>query len=214
MAPGILAASEAPTSTTSHVVVPKHVFPDNGDSAEYARSLDAADPLRAFRSKFHIPTKSSLKATSLAAEPNGDAVSNQEEGIYFCGNSLGLQPRATSRFLQAQLETWSRINVYGHFREMQESPLPAPWQSLAEAAAEQSSRIVGALKEEVAIANTLSVNLHLLMATFYCPTPKRNKILLEWKAFPSDHVSCVDFPIPSIKWSGVEVCYVCVRTRS
>lgn len=212
MAPGILAAASEPqmsTSPLSHVVVPKHVFPEHGDSVEYARSLDASDPLRSFRSKFHIPSKSSLKATSLSqkADSNGDAASEQQEqGIYFCGNSLGLQPKCTSRYLQAQLETWSSINVYGHFREMENSPLAAPWQSLAEAAAEQSSRIVGALKEEVAIENTLSVNLHLLMASFYRPTPKRNKILLEWKAFPSDHVS-VDFQVPRNKWKWSCVVY-------
>ncbi|KEF52652.1 kynureninase [Exophiala aquamarina CBS 119918] len=208
MAPGILAASEAQTSPSSpRGVVPKHVFPENSDSAEYARSLDASDPLRSFRSKFHIPSKVALKATSLSqqTDDHGNAAATaaaeqqqREEGIYFCGNSLGLQPRATSRYLQAQLETWSSINVYGHFREMDNSPLPAPWQSLAEAAAEQSSRIVGALKEEVAIANTLSVNLHLLMASFYRPTPKRNKILLEWKAFPSDHYAIES----QISWHG------------
>lgn len=184
MAPGILEASEPQTSR----VVPKHVFPENSDSAEYARSLDASDPLREFRHKFLIPSKTSLKTTSLSkpdhkTPTNGD----DEEGIYFCGNSLGLQPKCMSQYIQAQLDTWSSINVYGHFRELENSPLK-PWQSLAEAAAEKSSRIVGALKEEVAIENTLSVNLHLLMASFYRPTPKRNKILLEWKAFPSDHV--------------------------
>jgi kynureninase len=78
--------------------------------------------------------------------------------------------------------------VAGHFTELEESPLK-PWQSMADFAAEQSCRLVGALPGEVAIANTLTVNLHLLMASFYRPTGKRNKILLEWKAFPSDHVS-------------------------
>lgn len=183
MAPGILAASEPQTSR----VVPKHVFPETGDSAEYARSLDASDPLREFRNKFLIPSKTSLKATSLSKPDHKTPANEDEEGIYFCGNSLGLQPKCMSQYIQAQLDTWSSINVYGHFRELENSPLK-PWQSLAEAAAEKCSRIVGALKEEVAIENTLSVNLHLLMASFYRPTPKRNKILLEWKAFPSDHV--------------------------
>lgn len=181
MAPGILATSEVQTSN----VVPKHAFPDNGDSAEYARSLDASDPLREFRNKYIIPSKASLKSTSLPKPAPRD---DDEEGIYFCGNSLGLQPKCMSKYIQAQLDTWSSVNVHGHFREMENSPL-TPWQSLAEFAAEKSSRIVGALKEEVAIENTLSVNLHLLMASFYRPTPKKNKILLEWKAFPSDHVS-------------------------
>lgn len=181
MAPGILAAPEAHASN----VVPKHAFPENGGRAEYAKSLDASDPLREFRNKYIIPSKTSLKATSLSKPEPAD---DNEQGIYFCGNSLGLQPKCMSQYIQAQLNTWSSINVYGHFRELENSPL-TPWQSLAEFAAEKSSRIVGALKEEVAIENTLSVNLHLLMASFYRPTPKRNKILLEWKAFPSDHVS-------------------------
>ena len=93
-----------------------------------------------------------------------------------------------SRYIQAQLDTWASVAVGGHFTELEESPL-RPWQSMAEFAAEQSCRLVGALPSEVAIENTLSVNLHLLMASFYRPTPTRNKILLEWKAFPSDHVS-------------------------
>jgi kynureninase len=114
-------------------------------------------------------------------------VSQDEQGIYFCGNSLGLQPKCTKEYIQAQLDTWSSINVYGHFRELENSPL-RPWQSLADSVAGQSAAIVGAKKGEVAIANTLSVNLHLLMASFYRPTSTRNKILLEWKAFPSDHV--------------------------
>lgn len=110
-----------------------------------------------------------------------------EPAIYFCGNSLGLQPRCTADYIQAQLSTWSKINVYGHFTQLDNSPLRA-WQSLSEFAAEISAPIVGALPSEVAIANTLSVNLHLLMASFYRPTATKNKILLEWKAFPSDHV--------------------------
>lgn len=115
-------------------------------------------------------------------------VEHDEDGIYFCGNSLGLQPKAIAKYVQAQLDTWASIAVGGHFTQLEESPLK-PWQSLADFAAEQSSRLVGALPSEVAIANTLTVNLHLLMASFYRPTPKRNKVLLEWKAFPSDHVS-------------------------
>ena len=183
MAPGILAAPDRQAEVTTPVVT-KHAFPDHANTADYARSLDSTDPLRDFRNKFLIPSKKSLKTTSLSKPKQND---DNDPGTYLCGNSLGLQPKCMSQFIQAQLDTWSSINVYGHFRELENSPLK-PWQSLAEIAAEKCSRIVGALPEEVAIENTLSVNLHLLMASFYRPTASRNKILLEWKAFPSDHV--------------------------
>jgi kynureninase len=99
-----------------------------------------------------------------------------------------LQPKCTARYIQAQLDTWASIAVAGHFTQLEDSPLK-PWQSMADYAAEQSCRLVGALAEEVTVQNTLTVNLHLLMASFYRPTPAKKKILLEWKAFPSDHVS-------------------------
>ena len=93
-----------------------------------------------------------------------------------------------SQYIRAHLDTWASIAVAGHFTALENSPLK-PWQSMADFAAEQSCHLVGALPGEVAVENTLSVNLHLLMASFYRPTPEKNKILLEWKAFPSDHVS-------------------------
>lgn len=112
---------------------------------------------------------------------------SQEQSIYFCGNSLGLQPKATREYLDAQLNTWASIGVNGHFTNLEKSPL-TQWQSLAEHAAEMSAPLVGAKPEEVAIMGSLTMNLHLLMASFYKPTEKRHKIILEWKAFPSDHV--------------------------
>lgn len=111
---------------------------------------------------------------------------SQEPSIYFCGNSLGLQPKATREFLLTHLDTWSSIGVHGHFRTLENSPLTA-WQRLAEHAAEQAAPIVGALPSEVAIMNTLTINLHLLMCSFYKPTQQRHKIIIDWKAFPSDH---------------------------
>lgn len=92
-----------------------------------------------------------------------------------------------SRFLEAHLDTWSSIGVCGHFRDLEDSPLK-PWQLLSEQAASQMSRLVGASPEEVAAMGTLTVNLHLLLASFYTPSQSRRKILLDWKAFPSDHV--------------------------
>ena len=192
MAPGIIidAPATAP-STKSSALTPNHVFPDNADSEAYATSLDATDSLRHFRDKFIIPTKDSLKSKSLESAnlSDGDiSPSKSEDAIYFCGNSLGLQPKCTSQYIQAQLNTWASIGVAGHFTQLENSPL-RPWQDMADLAAEQSCHIVGAQQGEVAVANTLTVNLHLLMASFYRPNAKRNKILLEWKAFPSDHVS-------------------------
>jgi kynureninase len=112
----------------------------------------------------------------------------QEQCTYFCGNSLGLQPKAVSSYLASHLDTWASIGVNGHFTDLEESPL-VQWQSMAEHASRLSAPIVGASAEEVAIMGSLTMNLHLLMASFYKPTPEKYKIILEWKAFPSDHVS-------------------------
>lgn len=89
--------------------------------------------------------------------------------------------------MEAQLDTWSSIGVCGHFTDVEDSPLK-PWQLLSEQASESMCKIVGAAPEEVAAMATLTVNLHLLLASFYKPTEKRQKIIMDWKAFPSDHV--------------------------
>lgn len=99
---------------------------------------------------------------------------------------MGLQPRAVTEYIQTHLDTWSTIGVHGHFRRLEDSPL-SQWQLLAEHAAAQCAPIVGARAEEVAIMGNLTMNLHLLMASFYLPTATKNKIILDWKAFPSDH---------------------------
>lgn len=158
-------------------------FPDNANTLEYAQSQDTKDSLRHLRSEYIIPSKANLKSKKLAKPGLSD-----DEGIYFCGNSLGLQPKAMSRYIEAQLDTWSSIGVQGHFTDVEDSPL-SPWQDMAKSAAKSMARLVGALPEEVAAMNTLTINLHLLMASFYRPSGRRTKILLEWKAFPSDHVS-------------------------
>jgi kynureninase len=118
--------------------------------------------------------------------PNPLPEQSEEPCIYFCGNSLGLQPRAVPKYVQTHLDTWSTIGVHGHFRRLEDSPL-SQWQLLAEHAAAQCAPIVGANASEVAIMGTLTMNLHLLMASFYLPTATKNKIILDWKAFPSDH---------------------------
>jgi kynureninase len=85
------------------------------------------------------------------------------------------------------LDTWSSIGVGGHFTDLEGSPLKQ-WQLLSEQAADSMSKIVGAKPEEVAAMGTLTTNLHLLLASFYKPTQTKHKILMDWKAFPSDHV--------------------------
>lgn len=169
-------------------------FPAEATALDYAKSQDAKDSLRHLRSEYIIPSKANLKARRLA-QPN---LSN-EDGIYFCGNSLGLQPKAMRTFIQAQLDTWSSIGVQGHFTRIEDSPLP-PWQDMAKTAATSMAKIVGANPDEVAAMNTLTVNLHLLMASFYRPSGRKSKILLEWKAFPSDHYAIES----QIRWHGYD----------
>jgi kynureninase len=213
MAPGIVEDVQHAVGNAADFIATKSIFPDTADSEEYARALDAADPLRGFRDQFIIPSRTSLKSRSLGGLgvfviaslfaplfvltviPSGSRDNDDGGGggggggdcIYLCGNSLGLQPRRTAGYVQAQLDTWASVGVGGHFTEMAHSPLK-PWQSMADFAAAQSCGLVGARPGEVAVENTLTVNLHLLMASFYRPTPTRHKVLLERKAFPSDHV--------------------------
>lgn len=99
-----------------------------------------------------------------------------------------MQPKAVREYVEAQLETWSSIGVNGHFSAPGNSPLVC-WQDMAEDCAKKSAHIVGAKPEEIVIMNTLTVNLHMLMASFYRPTEKKHKIILEWRPFPSDFVS-------------------------
>lgn len=122
--------------------------------------------------------------------PNGDAHSDDEDSpcLYLVGNSLGAQPKAVRQYLDAQLETWASIGVGGHFNTLEDSPLVA-WQDMAEDCARKSADIVGASPREIVIMNTLTANLHFMMASFYRPSAQRHKIILEWKPFPSDWVS-------------------------
>ena len=103
--------------------------------------------------------------------------------------------------MEAQLDTWSSIGVCGHFTDLEGSPLKQ-WQLLSEQAAASMCKIVGAAPEEVAAMGTLTMNLHLLLASFYKPTETRRKILMDWKAFPSDHVS-IDMSTQHQTWCKV-----------
>ena len=119
--------------------------------------------MRLFRERFHLP-----------ADAAGRPL------IYFVGNSLGLMPRATRQIVAQELDDWARLGVDGHF------DAATPWYSYHETLREPAARLVGALPNEVVCMNSLTVNLHLLMATFYRPTKSRHKILMEDPAFPSD----------------------------
>ncbi|KAK4661632.1 Kynureninase (L-kynurenine hydrolase) [Podospora pseudopauciseta] len=161
----------------------------SGNARERARQLDRDDELGFLRDEFNIPTKGQIASTSL---PKGSSANNNDSDtttkcIYLCGNSLGLQPRRTQTRLSQYLSTWATQGVQGHFKPLTNSPLPT-WLDVDERAAEMIAPIVGAHVSEVAIMQTLTANLHLLMSAFYKPDAnKRHKIILESKAFPSDH---------------------------
>ena len=128
----------------------------------FAQQLDATDPLHHFRERFYIP------------------IVNGKEAIYLNGNSLGLQPRTTQDYIVDELEDWASFGVEGHFHARQ------PWLSYHELFPNLLANIVGALPEEIVVMNQLTVNLHLLLISFYRPSKERYKIICEAKAFPSD----------------------------
>jgi len=125
--------------------------------------MDADDPLAKMRERFYIP-----KAD------NGD------DTIYFSGNSLGLQPRSTRAYIEQELDDWQKYGVEGHLRAKY------PWLSYHELLTDQMATLVGAEPSEVVVMNSLTVNLHLMLVSFYQPTSERHKILVEHQAFPSD----------------------------
>ncbi|HST31087.1 MAG TPA: kynureninase [Chthoniobacterales bacterium] len=129
----------------------------------FARQLDAEDPLRQFRDKFHLPLGKSGKPL-----------------IYFAGNSLGLMPKAARQVVDQELDDWAKLGVDAHLGAK------TPWYTYHEPLREPTAGIVGAKPVEVICMNSLTVNLHLMMATFYRPTKSRFKILMEDPAFPSD----------------------------
>ena len=130
---------------------------------EFAERQDRADPLAHLRAEFHLPKR-----------PGG------EEEIYFCGNSLGLQPRQTRACLLEELDKWQRLAVKGHFETRH------PWMPYHEFLSEPMAALVGAQPMEVVMMNSLTVNLHLMMVSFYRPSAERYRILIEEQAFPSD----------------------------
>jgi kynureninase len=132
------------------------------NSLDFAQNMDEQDELKEYREQFYIP------------------VIDGKQTIYFTGNSLGLQPKSTKDYINIELEDWAKWGVEGHFLGRN------PWFAYHEMFAEPVSKIVGALPKEVVVMNNLTVNLNLLMVSFYRPTESRYKIICEAKAFPSD----------------------------
>ncbi|WP_053990182.1 kynureninase [Mangrovimonas sp. TPBH4] len=129
----------------------------------FAKELDQNDDLAQYRTQFHIPKDS-----------------QGNELIYLCGNSLGLQPKTTKSYIDQELEDWANLGVEGH------TDAKNPWMPYHEFLTENMAKVVGAKPIEVVTMNTLTANLHFMMVSFYKPTPKRYKIVIESDAFPSD----------------------------
>ncbi|MFZ5971635.1 MAG: kynureninase [Bacteroidota bacterium] len=132
------------------------------NSLSFARKLDRIDPSRPYRSQFHLPKV------------------NGKNAIYFTGNSLGLQPKLAKKFLDEELKDWATLGVEGHLHAKR------PWLYYHKFAKKALARLVGARPDEVVAMHQLTVNLHLLMISFYRPTSQRYKIIAETGAFPSD----------------------------
>uniref|UniRef100_A0A8C7XY32 Kynureninase n=1 Tax=Oryzias sinensis TaxID=183150 RepID=A0A8C7XY32_9TELE len=144
-------------------------------SPQVAAYFDENDDLRHLRQHFLMPKVADLPASDLSIVDGG------EECIYLCGNSLGLQPKMTRKYLEEELDKWARTGVHGH------TDGSRPWAWAENNLEDLMAKVVGAKTSEVALMNGLTVNLHLLMLSFYKPTQSRHKVLLEAKAFPSDH---------------------------
>ena len=130
--------------------------------ADFARSLDARDPLSKFRERFLIPQL------------------DGKESIYLCGNSLGPAPKKAREYILEEFDDWARMGVEGHWAAKH------PWLPYHEFVTESLARLVGALPIEVVAMNSLTVNVNMMMVSFYRPTKERHKILIEGTAFPSD----------------------------
>ncbi|MET0499481.1 MAG: kynureninase [Steroidobacteraceae bacterium] len=136
---------------------------NNPAGREQAFELDRADLLAPLRSEYHIPR-----------------LADGTDSVYLCGHSLGLQPKATAGILTAELDSWAQRGVAGHFDSAR------PWLSYHEQLAAGLAQLTGAKPMEVVAMNSLSVNLHLMLVSFYNPTAERHQILIEKRAFPSD----------------------------
>jgi kynureninase len=133
------------------------------DKIENGSSLDSVNSIQNFRSRFHIPK-------------NADG----SDVVYLTGNSLGLQPKTARKYIEEELDDWAQLGVEGHLHARH------PWLPYHEFVAQPMARVVGALPSETVVMNSLTVNLHLMMVSFYRPSGRRRKIVIEKGAFPSD----------------------------
>ncbi|MCB0485704.1 MAG: kynureninase [Flavobacteriaceae bacterium] len=138
-------------------------MPSIENTPDFAKKLDKEDELASYRDKFYIPK-----------DKDGNNL------IYFCGNSLGLQPKTTKAYINQELDDWAEFGVEGHFHAKN------PWLKYHEFLTEKMAKVVGAKPIETVVMNTLTANLHFMMVSFYQPTKTRYKILIESDAFPSD----------------------------
>lgn len=152
----------------------------------YAKDADKNDPLREFRNRFHIPRDK-----------------DRNEVIYLCGNSLGLQPFITKAYVEQELEDWKNLGIEGHLHAQN------PWLPYHEFLTEKTAALVGAENEEVVNMNSLTVNLHLMMVSFYRPTNERYKILIEGNCFPSDHYAVQS----QIRFHGFDVADALIEAK-
>lgn len=129
---------------------------------DFAIAMDEADPLRSYRERFFFPTIGG------------------RDCVYLCGHSLGLQPKTVKAYIEQEVKDWANLGVEGHFHAKH------PWMPYHRLLTEQTAELVGAKPLEVVVMNSLTVNLHLMMVSFYRPTAARHKILIERGAFPSD----------------------------
>jgi len=148
---------------------------------EFARQKDQQDPLRSFRSHFHFPKAPDSPSGSAAAPGTSpESADFPRDAIYFCGNSLGLQPKDTRAAIEQELKDWQDIAIGGYLHAQN------PWLTYHDNFKGPLSKIVGCLPEEVTVMNALTVNLHLLLLSFYHPDTTRYQIIMEAGAFPSD----------------------------
>jgi kynureninase len=136
--------------------------PEFEASEDFAIAMDERDSLSRYRERFFLP-----KATD-------------SDGVYLCGHSLGLQPKTAAAYVEQELKEWAELGVEGHFHAKN------PWMPYHRLLTEQTAELVGAKPPEVVVMNSLTVNLHLMMVSFYRPTKERHKIVVERGAFPSD----------------------------
>ncbi|CAI4226774.1 unnamed protein product [Auanema sp. JU1783] len=199
-----MAADSAPSNTADQVLqflqeTSKRSEIEDFASLEFAQYLTETDPLKHLREQFHYPKCKTLP------DSNPDFCDLESESVYLCGHSLGLLPKPTERIMQEQLKKWSELGVVGH------TTGDLPWAHCDEKGVPGVAQLVGAKEEEVAICNGLTVNIHVLLSAFYRPTDTRHKILIESKAFPSDHYA-VESQI-RLKGRTVEESLVCLSPR-